>query len=78
MRPLEEGDLVSIDISCYVDGHHGDCCGTFVAGQPTPEGMYEGVGVRGVCGMGSLQNLVWDDVMWRDLVWCLTISCIIC
>jgi hypothetical protein len=38
MRPLENGDLVSIDISCYVDGHHGDCCGTFIAGEPTPEG----------------------------------------
>ncbi|CAE7861800.1 metap1d, partial [Symbiodinium sp. KB8] len=23
-RPLEEGDIVSLDVSCFVDGYHGD------------------------------------------------------
>jgi len=32
-RPLQEGDLVKIDVSIFVDGFHGDCCGTFAVGQ---------------------------------------------
>jgi methionyl aminopeptidase len=37
LRPLEDGDIVSLDISCFVDGMHGDCCGTFLVGNVTPE-----------------------------------------
>jgi methionyl aminopeptidase len=32
-RRLEDGDIVNVDVSCYVDGHHGDCSGTWVVGQ---------------------------------------------
>ena len=32
-RPLEDGDLVSIDITAYVDGVHGDNCATFGCGE---------------------------------------------
>jgi len=32
-RKLEEGDILNIDVSVYVDGMHGDCSGMFVAGQ---------------------------------------------
>ena len=32
-RPLEDGDLVKIDVTAYVDGVHGDNCGTFVCGE---------------------------------------------
>jgi len=31
-RPLEEGDIVNIDITCYLDGYHGDCSEMFVVG----------------------------------------------
>jgi methionyl aminopeptidase len=31
-RPLEEGDIVKIDITAFKDGVHGDTCGTFYAG----------------------------------------------
>jgi len=32
-RPLEDGDLVKIDITAYVDGVHGDTCATFGCGE---------------------------------------------
>ncbi len=32
-RPLADGDLVSIDITAYVDGVHGDTCGTYGVGE---------------------------------------------
>jgi methionyl aminopeptidase len=33
-RKLEEGDIVNLDITCYLDGFHGDCSEMFVAGEP--------------------------------------------
>ena len=32
-RPLEDGDLVKIDVTAYLDGVHGDNCGTFGCGE---------------------------------------------
>lgn len=32
-RPLEEGDIVNLDISCYKDGVHADLNETFCVGQ---------------------------------------------
>ena len=32
-RPLEEGDIVKIDVTAYIDGVHGDTCGTFFCGE---------------------------------------------
>jgi methionyl aminopeptidase len=32
-RPLEDGDLVKIDITAFVDGVHGDSCVTFSCGE---------------------------------------------
>ena len=32
-RPLEEGDLVKIDVTAFVGGVHGDNCATFVCGE---------------------------------------------
>eukprot|EP00585_Thalassiosira_rotula_P012955 CAMPEP_0196131636 /NCGR_PEP_ID=MMETSP0910-20130528/1554_1 /TAXON_ID=49265 /ORGANISM="Thalassiosira rotula, Strain GSO102" /LENGTH=422 /DNA_ID=CAMNT_0041391119 /DNA_START=24 /DNA_END=1290 /DNA_ORIENTATION=- len=32
MRPLEDGDIVNIDITVYLDGYHGDCSEMFVVG----------------------------------------------
>jgi methionyl aminopeptidase len=34
---LVEGDVVKIDVTAYVDGVHGDTCGTFFAGEPREE-----------------------------------------
>lgn len=33
-RKLEEGDIINVDITCYVNGFHGDCSEMFVAGEP--------------------------------------------
>mmetsp|Transcript_4321 Transcript_4321/g.7202 ORF Transcript_4321/g.7202 Transcript_4321/m.7202 type:complete len:405 (+) Transcript_4321:103-1317(+) len=33
-RKLNEGDLVNLDITCYLNGYHGDCSEMFVAGEP--------------------------------------------
>jgi len=32
-RRLEEGDLINIDITVYLDGYHGDCSEMFVVGE---------------------------------------------
>jgi methionyl aminopeptidase len=31
-RPLQYGDIINIDITCYLDGYHGDCSEMFVVG----------------------------------------------
>ena len=31
-RVLEDGDILSIDVSLYIGGYHGDNCGTFTVG----------------------------------------------
>jgi methionyl aminopeptidase len=36
-RRLAEGDIVKIDITAYLDGVHGDTCGTYFAGEPREE-----------------------------------------
>jgi methionyl aminopeptidase len=36
-RPLAEGDVVKVDITAFVDGVHGDTCGTYFAGEPAEE-----------------------------------------
>jgi len=37
-RPLEDGDIVKIDITVYYNGFHGDCCGTFIVGETDKKG----------------------------------------
>ncbi len=32
-RPLEDGDLVKIDVTAFIGGVHGDNCGTFFCGE---------------------------------------------
>ena len=36
-RPLEDGDLVKIDLTAYVDGVHGDNCATYHCGEVDEE-----------------------------------------
>ncbi len=37
-RPLEDGDIVNLDVTAYLDGMHGDCSATFLVGEVDPEG----------------------------------------
>jgi methionyl aminopeptidase len=32
-RPLEDGDIVNLDVTVYLDGVHGDCSATFFVGN---------------------------------------------
>eukprot|EP00566_Odontella_aurita_P037828 CAMPEP_0113530362 /NCGR_PEP_ID=MMETSP0015_2-20120614/2897_1 /TAXON_ID=2838 /ORGANISM="Odontella" /LENGTH=294 /DNA_ID=CAMNT_0000429075 /DNA_START=1408 /DNA_END=2292 /DNA_ORIENTATION=- /assembly_acc=CAM_ASM_000160 len=33
-RKLQEGDVINLDITCYLNGYHGDCSEMFVVGEP--------------------------------------------
>jgi methionyl aminopeptidase len=33
LRPLQDGDIVSLDVSIYLDGFHGDICAAVMVGQ---------------------------------------------
>lgn len=32
-RPLQDGDIINIDVSVYLNGYHGDCSRTFIVGN---------------------------------------------
>ncbi len=36
-RPLEDGDIVNLDVTIFLDGMHGDCNATFFVGDVDPE-----------------------------------------
>jgi methionyl aminopeptidase len=36
-RVLQDGDIVAIDVSLYLDGYHGDNCGTTLVGKADPK-----------------------------------------
>eukprot|EP00878_Enallax_costatus_P047713 GHUV01058794.1.p1 GENE.GHUV01058794.1~~GHUV01058794.1.p1 ORF type:complete len:259 (+),score=67.72 GHUV01058794.1:451-1227(+) len=35
-RPLKDGDIVNVDVTVYLDGHHGDTNATFLVGSVSP------------------------------------------
>ncbi|KAI8876420.1 methionyl aminopeptidase-like protein [Backusella circina FSU 941] len=37
-RPLQEGDIINIDITVYLDGYHGDTSATFMVGEVDERG----------------------------------------
>jgi methionyl aminopeptidase len=37
-RPLEDGDIVNLDVTVYLEGMHGDCSATFLVGDVDEEG----------------------------------------
>ena len=39
-RPLEEGDIVNIDVTVFIGGHHGDCSETFLVGIHSTINLY--------------------------------------
>ena len=39
-RPLEPGDIVSIDYGCVLDGWYGDTAYTWAVGEPTPDAAH--------------------------------------
>jgi methionyl aminopeptidase len=55
MRPLELGDVVSFDVSCFLDGVHGDNCATVICGDEQ-----ETVGAAGVDWRGVPYQMDWN------------------
>lgn len=39
-RPLQDGDIVNVDVTVYFNGHHGDCSKTFKVGNVDERGCY--------------------------------------
>ncbi|XP_050306237.1 methionine aminopeptidase 1D, mitochondrial isoform X2 [Anthonomus grandis grandis] len=39
-RPLEDGDIVNVDITVFYKGYHGDCSKTFLVGNVDEEGKW--------------------------------------
>ena len=37
-RPLKDGDIVNLDISCFYDGYHGDLNATYLVGNVDEKG----------------------------------------
>lgn len=54
-RPLEDGDIINVDVTVYLDGFHGDCSQTILVGEVdrasrqlvkvTRDCLYAGIGV---------------------------------
>ena len=49
-RVIEDGDVVAVDVSCFLHGYHGDNCRTFIAGNAKPEIVDL---MKGVCPCAS-------------------------
>jgi methionyl aminopeptidase len=68
-RVLKEGDVINCDISIFADGYHGDCSGTFIAGegdekahrliQATHDAMTAGIGA---CADGQMYNRIGQSI----------------
>ncbi len=39
-RPLQDGDIVNLDVTIYLDGMHGDCSATFPVGEVDEESRH--------------------------------------
>ncbi|KAG5507303.1 hypothetical protein GH5_07395 [Leishmania sp. Ghana 2012 LV757] len=62
-RPLEEGDIVNIDVSCYLDGFHGDLNETVFVGKPDEESV-KIVHTAYACMMAGI-SVVKPDELYR-------------
>ena len=76
-RPLEDGDILNIDVTVYLDGVHGDCSDTFLVGdvdeagqtlvQVTRQALRVGIDQ---CGPGEKFSSIGTDYTGRDFVSC--------
>jgi methionyl aminopeptidase len=57
-RPLHKGDVVSFDVSCFLNGVHGDNCGTIIVGDD-PESPVE-------ASLSEAERMYWNQA--RHLV----------
>ncbi|XP_021934481.1 methionine aminopeptidase 1D, mitochondrial isoform X2 [Zootermopsis nevadensis] len=38
-RPLEDGDIINVDVTVYLNGYHGDCSAMFLVGEVDKDGQ---------------------------------------
>ena len=38
-RPLEDGDIINVDVSCFLDGYHGDASRMYAVGNVDEAGQ---------------------------------------
>ncbi|MEM9068632.1 MAG: type I methionyl aminopeptidase [Myxococcota bacterium] len=62
---LEEGDIVSVDVTSHFEGWHGDTCRTFAIGTPTPERAHVLRVAEACCQLGI--RTVRDGIRLGDL-----------
>jgi methionyl aminopeptidase len=53
-RSLEEGDIVNIDVTVYLNGYHGDTSKTFYCGEVDDEAKKIGTGNKRMPGQGNI------------------------
>lgn len=72
-RRINEGDIVSVDVGAYIGGYHGDCCGTFAAGdisddakkliEVTRQSFFEGIKyAREGCRISDISHAIQEYV----------------
>lgn len=63
-RPLHYGDVVSFDVSCYINGVHGDNCATIIVGDAPDD--FAGT-KQEADGDNNHSNMDSDDKDWRGV-----------
>jgi Xaa-Pro aminopeptidase len=71
-RPLQEGDIINIDVTVYLNGYHGDTSRTFYVGKPSPnaqrlveateEALRQAIKAslaHGTCSTASQDGMAW-------------------
>ncbi|CAG0882132.1 unnamed protein product [Darwinula stevensoni] len=54
-RPLSNGDIITVDVTVYLDGYHGDCAETFLIGEVDEFGRHL-VDVARLCRDEAIQH----------------------
>ncbi|KAL0901379.1 hypothetical protein ABMA27_006655 [Loxostege sticticalis] len=65
LRPLEDGDIVNVDITVFFKGYHGDCSRTFPVGDIDDRGL-QLIGVTEECLKHAI-NHCGPDVPFREI-----------
>lgn len=56
-RKLVKGDIINLDITCYLNGYHGDCSEMFVVGGETDEKSKELIQVTYDCWIQAMKSV---------------------
>ena len=64
-RPLQFGDIVSFDVSCFLNGVHGDNCATIIVGDE-PDGFESSTAISENEKAWPLADMDWRGVPYKD------------